>query len=59
MGFERWRRNLAVALGNGLRAGTAGAWPSAARLALSTARNEASPVVREHIDWALAEGTSP
>ena len=44
--FERWRRNLAVALGNGP--------PSAEAIqALRAARTESSAMVREHIDWAL------
>ncbi len=50
IGHERWRRNLAVALGNALRAAPA----AATRSALADARAAASPLVREHIDWALA-----
>ncbi len=53
IGFERWRRNLAVALGNA---------PSdpAVVAALERARDAASPLVREHIDWALArQRTAP
>ena len=45
-----WRRNLAVALGNALRAGAG----EPAAKALREARETASPLVREHIDWALA-----
>ncbi len=43
---ERWRRNLAVALGNG---------PSSPAVvqALRTVREGASEMLREHIDWAL------
>jgi epoxyqueuosine reductase len=52
IGYTRWRRNLAVALGNALRAGGD---PETARL-LEAARPEAQPVVAEHIDWALAQG---
>ena len=50
IGYERWRRNLAVGLGNALRAD-----PSRGdvRAALEAARDAASPLVREHIDWAL------
>lgn len=49
IGFVRWRRNLAVALGN--------AWhhtgdPAFAH-ALVSARETACDLVREHIDWAL------
>jgi epoxyqueuosine reductase len=52
IGYERWRRNLAVALGNALAAGLLGGEICAALLA---AREAASPLVREHIDWALAQ----
>jgi epoxyqueuosine reductase len=45
--YEQWQRNLAVALGNGP--------PSPAALAALRARRpQASDLVREHIDWALA-----
>jgi epoxyqueuosine reductase len=50
IGYERWQRNLAVALGNALHAGVL----PEARAALAAARDGASAVVREHIDWALA-----
>jgi epoxyqueuosine reductase len=47
IGHERWLRNLAVALGN--------APPSTAVVAALAARAaHPSPVVREHVDWALA-----
>jgi epoxyqueuosine reductase len=51
IGFERWQRNLAVAIGNALRA------RGDARLeqALLERRETASPLVAEHIDWALAQ----
>lgn len=51
IGHERWQRNLAVALGNALAAG-AGA---EVRTALAARRDGASALVREHIDWALAQ----
>ena len=50
IGFQRWQRNLAVALGNALRAGAG----QGVRQALQTQRHAASPLVQEHIDWALA-----
>ena len=71
IGYRRWRRNLAVALGNGLRtpatepsadavlhltARPDGAWRAEARQALQGARPTACELVREHIDWALAQG---
>jgi epoxyqueuosine reductase len=53
IGYERWLRNVAIALGNA--PGTA-----AVRRALAARRADASPLVREHIDWALARhGASP
>jgi len=52
IGWARWRRNLAVGLGNALRATHALPITTALRLA----RADASPMVQEHIDWALAQG---
>ena len=51
IGFERWQRNLAVGLGNALRA----SGDAAIVAALRRRREGASPMVREHIDWALAQ----
>lgn len=46
LGFERWRRNIAVALGNGE--------PSLLAIkALRRRRDDPSPLVREHVTWAL------
>ncbi|WP_425260690.1 tRNA epoxyqueuosine(34) reductase QueG [Rubrivivax sp. RP6-9] len=50
IGHQRWQRNLAVALGNALRAHD----DAAVRAALHGARAAATPLVQEHIDWALA-----
>ena len=63
IGFERWQRNLAVALGNALRAlpnsepGNAlrATGNPALRAALTGRRDACSALVREHIDWALAQ----
>ena len=46
-GHERWLRNIAVALGNA---------PSTTQViaALQSRREDPSPVVREHVEWALA-----
>jgi epoxyqueuosine reductase len=52
IGFERWQRNVAVALGNAL---AATADPAIAP-ALAAHRDGASVLVREHIDWALRQG---
>jgi len=75
IGHERWLRNLAVAMGNALRASpaalTAGEAQSAARAPVSPApalaaderarivaalrarADDPSPLVREHVQWAL------
>jgi epoxyqueuosine reductase len=50
IGFERWQRNLAIGLGNALRAKN----DEATRTALRSRLDDASPLVREHIEWALA-----
>ena len=55
IGFERWQRNLAVALGNALAATPVGDSDAASRTVLAGGRDTASPLVREHIDWALAQ----
>ena len=48
IGFECWRRNVAVALGNA---------PSSPEIsaALTAALNDPSSLVREHVRWALAQ----
>ncbi len=51
IGYRRWRRNLAVALGNAWRE----TGDAAIAAALQSARETADPLVREHIDWALAQ----
>ena len=55
IGFERWQRNLAVALGNALHA----ADDPALRASLESRREACSALVREHIDWALAPAPAP
>ncbi len=50
IGWQRWRRNLAVALGNAWAA----TFDLSLRQALLDARDGADDLVREHIDWALA-----
>jgi epoxyqueuosine reductase len=52
-GWQRWRRNLAVALGNALRAG--GRDARMIEAALRSAQDGASALVAEHIAWALAQ----
>lgn len=55
IGYERWLRNLAVGLGNALRAA-----PSSAQQIIAALRarcDHASELVREHVAWALQQGT--
>jgi epoxyqueuosine reductase len=48
IGYERWSRNIAVALGNA---------PTAPEIltALHSRRDDTSAVVREHVEWALEQ----
>jgi len=60
IGHERWLRNLAVGLGNSLRAAAAAttgdpALAARIRAALHARLDTATPLVREHIEWALAQ----
>ncbi len=48
IGYERWSRNLAVGLGNAPHAQEVVA-------ALAARADDPSPVVREHVAWALAQ----
>jgi epoxyqueuosine reductase len=54
IGYARWRRNLAVALGNCLRLTGA----AAVQAALREARPGVDELVKAHIDWALAQGAA-
>ena len=54
IGFERWRRNLAIALGNARRQ-LVGLPQAEVTAALHQARASASPLVQAHIDWALVQ----
>jgi epoxyqueuosine reductase len=51
-GYERWLRNIAVALGN------APTTPAVLE-SLASRRDDASPLVREHVAWALQRHQSP
>jgi len=53
IGYERWLRNLAVGLGNLKDAGADEALLESARCALSARLQDASPLVKEHVEWAL------
>jgi epoxyqueuosine reductase len=47
IGFDRWSRNIAVALGNAPH-------EPAIVAALAARADDPSPLVREHVAWALA-----
>jgi epoxyqueuosine reductase len=51
IGHERWLRNIAVAIGNALRQGDA----PGLRAALQQRADHPSPLVREHVAWALTQ----
>ena len=54
IGYSRWRRNLAVAMGNALASNeVAQAEKSLIRATLSEALASADALVTEHIEWAL------
>jgi len=48
IGYEQWLRNIAVGLGN------ASSTPAVIQV-LKSRREQASELVKEHIDWALAQ----
>lgn len=54
IGYSRWRRNLAVAMGNALASGLE---KGAITEALNAALPSADPLVAEHIEWALGQNT--
>ncbi|GMG88973.1 tRNA epoxyqueuosine(34) reductase QueG [Cupriavidus metallidurans] len=61
IGHERWLRNLAVGLGNSLRAAAVNdpALADRIRASLHARLDAATPLVREHIEWALAQDRAP
>ncbi len=59
IGFERWQRNLAVALGNALASREVPMPQDECRQALQGRRPNAAPLVQEHIDWALRQHPQP
>jgi epoxyqueuosine reductase len=52
LGFRRWLRNVAVALGNAPRSAEAAA-------ALAERRDDPDELVREHVRWALGRQAAP
>lgn len=59
IGHERWQRNIAVAMGNALHAHTSPSEQSQISASLLATRTHATPLVLEHIDWALAGIIAP
>jgi epoxyqueuosine reductase len=56
IGHERWLRNLAVAMGNALRAAIEGGVDAGTLQAALLAQSQhPSEVVREHVQWALQQ----
>jgi epoxyqueuosine reductase len=58
IGYERWRRNLAVALGNALASNLDDGAKREIDSGLQEALPSASPLVAEHIAWALSQDSS-
>jgi epoxyqueuosine reductase len=57
IGYIRWRRNLAVALGNALASSLVSASDKAQiRDALQSGLGRADSLVAQHIEWALEQG---
>ncbi len=54
IGYEQWRRNIAVAMGNALRSELAEDRKQLVRAALQIVHGAASALLKEHITWALA-----
>ena len=57
IGHERWLRNIAVALGNALRAAQDADQAEQLRAALQSRADHDSALVREHVAWALAQAS--
>jgi epoxyqueuosine reductase len=56
IGYESWRRNLAVGMGNALRSPNLdGVSKEKITIALQQALPSASEMLREHIEWALMQ----
>ncbi len=55
IGHERWQRNIAVALGNQLQATLDKGVQDSIVAALVQQRLQATPLVQEHIDWAIEQ----
>ena len=58
IGHVRWLRNIAVALGNALRATSDPALRATVRAALQARQDDPHPLVQTHVAWALAQDPS-
>ena len=54
IGYERWLRNLAVGMGNALHTLRDAAPAAEIAASLAARRDSVTPLVREHVDWALS-----
>jgi epoxyqueuosine reductase len=59
IGHERWLRNIAVAMGNALRASLESVERERIVQALQARMDDPSALVREHVQWALAQRAAP
>jgi epoxyqueuosine reductase len=59
IGHERWLRNIAVAMGNAMRtsAGLDAPGRDGVKASLNARRDHPSGLVREHVLWALEQGS--
>ncbi|MEN9931370.1 MAG: hypothetical protein RL604_1617, partial [Pseudomonadota bacterium] len=56
IGYEAWRRNLAVGMGNALRSPNLdGVSKGKIIIALQQALSSAGEMLKEHIEWALVQ----
>lgn len=59
IGHERWLRNIAVALGNALRASPGSPNTSEIMPSLASRHEHPSAMVREHVNWAMKQNVNP
>ena len=58
IGYERWLRNLAVGMGNAIRTVSSAVEIERLGRALQQRATDPSPLVREHVAWALSQRPS-
>jgi len=59
IGYSRWRRNLAIALGNALASNMDAQSKKEIAIQLRDGLRSADPLVAEHISWALEQAHDP